>query len=131
MASPFITEILLKDWERVQDIMVKIDIIVAHRTGAEPLAGSIQQLEQALSTSLDWDEQRTRYANANFSMYPLMSELLDISSSELRKNLRHNQALHEVPPAVKDFLRRSKKILAQALLKMSLACLLKHTTHTS
>ena len=93
----------LKDWERVQDIIAATDIIVARRTGAAPLADSIQQLEQALDISLDWDEQRTRYAHANFSIYPLTSELLDISSSELRKNLQNNQALHEVPSAVRDF----------------------------
>ena len=99
----------LYDWQRVQEITACCDIIVARRADAATLADSATQLAHYLATSLVWDSQRQRYANANFSVYRLAAELLNISSTAVRAQQQRGAALPDVPTAVADFFRKGEQ----------------------
>ena len=98
----------LRDWQRVQEITACCDIIVAQRTPAAAMADSAQRLADCLATTLVWDEQRQRYADAQFSVYLLEAKSRNISSTIVREQQRHGKALPDVPTAVADFFNKGK-----------------------
>lgn len=93
----------LRDWQGVQEIVTICDIIVARRRAATPLADSAAKLATTLATTLAWQEKQQCYSNGAFSVYTLVPELLNISSTAIREACRRGQQLHSVPAAVATF----------------------------
>lgn len=99
----------LHTWVQVQDIVACCDIIVARRPKAQSLDTSAQTLSHMLGMPLDWDAEQQRYVSTTFSVYLLEEELLDISSTVLRKGHQQGQELQDVPTAVANFFNNKER----------------------
>ena len=98
----------LHTWVQAQDIVACCDIIVARRPNAPALDSSAQTLSQMLDVPLAWDAEQQRYVSTTFSVYLLEEELLDISSTALRKGYQQGQELQDVPAAVANFFNHKE-----------------------
>lgn len=94
-----------KDWQRVEEIIMVCDLVVARREGSPPVDQAMASLAAQLGVEMLWQEKNQCYTSAQFSVYILADRLFNISSTEVRARCQNGRSVEQiVPAAVRDFL---------------------------